>query len=316
MKNHLDQLVYIANLYYEQRLSQSEIAQIVGISRPTVSRMLEEARQTGIVEIIVHDPIRKNMNLSTILREKYNLKEAIVVSGNSKFDIAAERCGRVTAQLISNILDNNMSIGFSWGRAVRAVCNAISPKEYYNVTVAQMAGCLSEKSSQFDGLELAIDVARKLNAKYSNIISPVYVELETLQQALLASKQVKQAIEIASHLDIAFSGIGTVNDKNGSLISSDCSTPEERDEVIRNGAVAHILARLIDKDGNEVLFPNHYPISAPLDAMKNATWSIGISVTKEKAEATLAVINGGYINCLVCDEPLAFELLKLSNFKS
>lgn len=315
MKNHLDQLVYIANLYYEQRLSQSEIAQVVGISRPTVSRMLEEARQTGIVEIIVHDPIRKNMNLSTIIRERYQFKEAIVVAGNSKYDIAVERCGRVAAQLISNILDNNMSLGFSWGRAVRAVCNAISPKEYYNVTVAQMAGCLSVKSSQFDGLELAIDVARKLNASYSNIVSPVYVELETLQKSLFESKQIKQAIEIASNLDIVFSGIGTVNDKNGSLMLSDCSTPEERAEVLQRGAVAHILARLIDKNGKEILFPNHYPVSAPLDAMKNAKWSIGVSVTKEKAEATLAVIKGGYINCLICDEPLAFELLKLSNLE-
>ena len=68
----------------------------------------------------------------------------------------------------------------------------------------------------------------------------------------------------------------------------------------------------MDKDGNEVTFPNHYPIAAPLEALREADWSIGIVASKEKALATLAAIKGGYINCLIADESLALELLKLT----
>ena len=78
------------------------------------------------------------------------------------------------------------------------------------------------------------------------------------------------------------------------------------------GAVGHVLARLMDKDGNEVTFPNHYPIAAPLEALREADWSIGIVASKKKALATLAAIKGGYINCLIADESLALELLKLT----
>ena len=55
MNNHESLLVHVAQLYYQQNLNQSEISKIVGLSRPTVSRMLEEAREVGIVEIIVQN---------------------------------------------------------------------------------------------------------------------------------------------------------------------------------------------------------------------------------------------------------------------
>ena len=75
MNNHESLLVHVAQLYYQQNLNQSEISKIVGLSRPTVSRMLEEAREVGIVEIIVHDPIRKNHDLSARLRDQLGLRE-------------------------------------------------------------------------------------------------------------------------------------------------------------------------------------------------------------------------------------------------
>ena len=59
MNNHESLLVHVAQLYYQQNLNQSEISKIIGLSRPTVSRMLEEAREVGIVEIIVHDPVKR-----------------------------------------------------------------------------------------------------------------------------------------------------------------------------------------------------------------------------------------------------------------
>ena len=299
MNNHESLLVHVAQLYYQQNLNQSEISKIVGLSRPTVSRMLEEAREVGIVEIIVHDPIRKNHDLSARLRDQLGLREALIISGKYQHDVALEKCANEAAQFVSSILDNNMSIGFSWGRAIRAVCNAFQSSEYFNVTVVH------------DGLELATTVAQKFNASYTNIVSPVYVDHMLVQQALLAAPQIKKALAATRNLDIALTGIGTLDDTNG---SSYLFTGSENDLKLAKeyGAVGHVLARLMDKDGNEVTFPNHYPIAAPLEALREADWSIGIVASKEKALATLAAIKGGYINCLIADESLALELLKLT----
>ncbi len=312
MENHNDLLVHISQLYYQQGLSQNEIAKIIGISRPTVSRLLVEAKENGVVEIIVHDPIRKNSDLSIELRQRFNLREVIIVSGTFKPDIALRRCAKAATQFVSSIMENNFSIGFSWGRAITAFCDELKPKEYYNITVAQMAGCLGTGNPQLDGMQLAMEAAKKFNGSYTNIVSPVYVDHMLVQSALLASPQIKKAIAIASNVDIAITGIGTLSDSNSSLLLADCSTEEERNSIIKQGAVGHILARFFDINGNEVFFPNHYPITAPLSAMKTPKWSIGIVSHASKAKATLAAIRGGFINCLIADDPLALALLDLS----
>lgn len=44
-------LVKVAYMYYDENMTQQEIADKLGVSRPSVSRMLQKARQNGIVEI-------------------------------------------------------------------------------------------------------------------------------------------------------------------------------------------------------------------------------------------------------------------------
>ena len=74
-------LVRVAELYYEQGMSQQNIAELLGMSRPTVSRLLEEARACGVVEITVHSPLRKDPVLSARLRRELGLRDAVVLSG-------------------------------------------------------------------------------------------------------------------------------------------------------------------------------------------------------------------------------------------
>ena len=56
MTERTERLAQVASLYYEQDLTQDEIARRAGTSRSTVSRMIQEAREEGVVEIIVHYP--------------------------------------------------------------------------------------------------------------------------------------------------------------------------------------------------------------------------------------------------------------------
>jgi len=312
LDNRNDLLVHISELYYQQNLNQNEIAKILGVSRPTVSRLLEEARDTGIVEIIVHNPIRKNPDLSAKLRNTFHLREAIVISGNYNHDTALSQCAEVAASLVSTILDNNMSLGLSWGRAIYETCNALKPKDYYNVNVVQMAGCLGSGNPYIDGLELALRVAKKFNGTYSNIIAPVYVDNEIVRDYLIESPQIKSTLKKAYNVDIALTGIGSLDDAQGSLNRAGCYTSEEIQVALKNGVTGHILARFMDINGNEIHLKDHYPISAPLKSMHNAEWAIGICVSEEKAKAVLSTINGKYINCLVADESLAKKLLEIA----
>ena len=46
--------------------------------------------------------------------------------------------------------------------------------------------------------------------------------------------------------------------------------------------------------------------------MKKVPLSIVLNATAQKAEATMAVLRGGYADILIVDEPLALKLLELS----
>ena len=50
MSSRTDLLVRISELYYQQNLSQQDISKITGISRPTISRLLDEAKETGVLK--------------------------------------------------------------------------------------------------------------------------------------------------------------------------------------------------------------------------------------------------------------------------
>ncbi|MEG1774677.1 MAG: sigma factor-like helix-turn-helix DNA-binding protein, partial [Oscillospiraceae bacterium] len=59
-RDKLQKLTDIARLYYEQDKTQSEIAALYHVSRPLVSRMLREAKECGIVDIRINDPLEGN----------------------------------------------------------------------------------------------------------------------------------------------------------------------------------------------------------------------------------------------------------------
>ena len=53
----IKRLEVIARMYYEGRLTQREIAYKLGVSRPLISRLLQDARDLGLVEIrVYHNP--------------------------------------------------------------------------------------------------------------------------------------------------------------------------------------------------------------------------------------------------------------------
>jgi deoxyribonucleoside regulator len=77
----IEKMVQIARQYYEQNLTQDEIAANFGLSRPTVSRMLKKALDDKIVFINIIDPFSKSADCSDKLMKALHLKHCIVISG-------------------------------------------------------------------------------------------------------------------------------------------------------------------------------------------------------------------------------------------
>ena len=87
----LFQLAEVSWLYYGEDRTQEQIARETGLSRPTISRMLREARERGIVEIRVHYPFQTAVVLEEALRSRLGLRDCQVLAGSSVDDANDER---------------------------------------------------------------------------------------------------------------------------------------------------------------------------------------------------------------------------------
>lgn len=307
-----DLLIRVAELYYQQGLSQKEIADIIEMSRPSVSRLLDEAKESGIVEIIIHSAVRKNPQLSNQLREALGLREAIVVAGDYDYERGLKICGEAAAAFLGSVLENNQTLGISWGPATKYFCEAAPEREYYNVNVVQMVGCLGTGNPEVDGLELAMRLSGKLKGTYSNIYAPVFVDNELVHSYLIAQTQIASTLRRATQTDVIFTGIGSIGDEQSTLQLAGYITDEDRAQLDARGCAGHLLARFFDDDGREMRLDNLHTISAPLECMSAARWSVGIAATEKKARAALAAVRGGYLNTLIVDESLSRRLLALA----
>src|SRR5690349_4113347 len=72
-------LVKVARLYYEDELTQAEIASRLLISRQKVQRLITQARAEGIVQIAINPIMGVYSALEKGLEKKFGLREAVVV---------------------------------------------------------------------------------------------------------------------------------------------------------------------------------------------------------------------------------------------
>lgn len=106
-------IVKIAQLYYEQDMTQAQIARELGIYRTTISRLLKRGRDQGIVTIAINYDYNENLWLEQQVKQKFGLKDVVVVSGNDEDeDTQLAMMGLHGAQLLDRLLEHGDIVGF------------------------------------------------------------------------------------------------------------------------------------------------------------------------------------------------------------
>lgn len=73
----LTKAIEAAKMYYLFDYNQNEIAKKLGVSRPTVSRLLQQAKSEGIVQIKIIDSTIDVKELSAQLEQTFKLKKQL-----------------------------------------------------------------------------------------------------------------------------------------------------------------------------------------------------------------------------------------------
>ena len=78
-RERISLMVDIASMYYYEGLTQNEIAQRLGMTRLRVNRLLQEAKEQGIVRIEIVNPITNSAEVAAQLAALYRLRDVVVV---------------------------------------------------------------------------------------------------------------------------------------------------------------------------------------------------------------------------------------------
>ena len=118
-------LVEAARLYYEDDLTQSEIAKRLKVSRPLVSKMLQKAKELGIVNIEIRSPLSGNESLLGKMKTRFGLEDGLIIPSNKGNDhLSQKNLISQAADYLQKILASAECIGLGWGATISELVDA------------------------------------------------------------------------------------------------------------------------------------------------------------------------------------------------
>lgn len=309
---NIEFLARVASLYYEEGLTQQRISEELGYSRSAISRFLTAARAAGVVEIRVHHPLQRDLELETELCATFALETVRVLKGyNWEYSRMLPRLGALGARLVEERLRDGMLLGVSWGTAVYEVANALHPPHLPNLTVIQMIGALGTPDPQIDGGELARSYARAFGGRYRIFPAPAVVENPQVQAAIMQERPIRDTLALARKVDMVILGIGTTDPAMSSFVRAEYLTPKEISEIATAGAVGDVCAIHFDLEGNVLENLISARVVGVSDAdLRKIPLRLGVAGGAIKAQAILGALRSGLLNVLVTDDLAAREVLE------
>ncbi len=299
----------VAHAYYVEERAKTQIAQAFGISRFKVARLLDLARETGVVRIEIGRPGDIDVALSREMQGAFGLKQAIVVATpETGSEALREQVGRAGAELLSEIATVNDVLGFGWARSlleIKASLRRLPP-----CPVVQLTGALSRPDADVSSIELVRDIARIGGGPAYFFYAPMLVPDKMTAAVLRRQPEVARAFERFGSVTKAVVGIGgwrppasTVYDALGSA---------ERKALLDHGVAADVSGVLLDADGGPVeIPPTDRMIRISAEELRRIPEVIALAYGPQKAPAALAAIRGGFVTGLVTHASFARALLSL-----
>ncbi len=309
-------LVKVSRFYYEDGLNQDAITARLGLSRSKVSRLMAQARDSGIVQINVVAPQDLFLDAESQLEERFGLKEALVVEaqpGDSQ-DLVSRSIGSAAAGYLVRAIGPRSTIGMCWGSTLRYMAASVMPQRYPNAQVVQIIGGLGQPDAEVHATELCRGVSRSLGCRLTLLPVPGIVADQRTREALLSDVHVQRAIGALDELDIAFVGIGaptpdSVTMRDGSIISR-----SELDGLLRKGAVGDIALRYYGTDGQCIASDiDDRIIGISLEQLGKVPKVVGVSGGPNKVSAIRAALRGELIDVLITDSVTAEKLLEATD---
>lgn len=301
-KNKQEKLTDIARLYYEQDKTQNEIAKIYGVSRPLISRMLKEAKESGIVKIEICPPYDESVRLVEKAKAVFGIRGGVAVHGKGNDNETNDALSREAILFMRGL--KQTSIGLGWGHIIGNLVSYMEKNEPVDglaFKVCPLIGNSGVGNRNYHSNELVRIFAQQCHGAPEYFYAPFIVTSEQEREIFKELESYQVIEKIWTGLDMALVNIGNYPSV------PDFASEARYGEVLRKEkAVGKILNYYLDVKGKIFRSEEDYALQIPLEILETIPHVVGICSANTSPKALVGALRTGYIHYVAAP----WEILK------
>lgn len=308
-KTYEDMMVRAAWMYYYDNMTHQEIAEKLRVSRVKVTRLLQRARRSGVVEIRITRPLPLDFEIGREMEERFHLHDVVVVKGMPSLAATLDEIGRAAVEYLEQVIRPGDVLGFGWSSTVGRM--AAYTDRLQCAGGCQVVDLVGSMLGQVNPYSVSGKVAAALDVPLAALSVPVIVQSEVVHDAIVHDPNIAGTLELARRSTIAVVGVGDVG-PNNALVAGGYLKPAELDNLRARGVVGDVLMRFYDISGQ--------PIEHEADRrIIGLTWAdlthiprvIVLAAGPTKPAPVLGLLRGGFCHTLITDLSTARAILTL-----
>ena len=306
--SHVDTLVRVSRLYYDLGETQGRIAELLGVTRPQVSKLLKQARAEGIVEIRIHDRAPVESPAADALRARFGLDAVHLAPAlTGPEDLTRRSVGRLAAQVLRSSVRDGAIVGIGDGASVSAAVDAL--EEAATPVAATVVPLCGGYWSSGPAREPFRRAGEALGAMTHGLLAPGLVDDEVTKDALIRHAGIRRVLELWTRLDVAFFGIG------GRAWNEAALGPGIAHELETGAAVGEVLIAPFDVDGRFIARDTLRRRTIAFEAaeLPRVPVTIGLAAGPSKVMPVLGALRAGLVSTLVTDVDTAEAVVALDS---
>lgn len=296
----------LASEYFLDGLSKVEIGRRHALSRFQVARLLDEARDEGIVRIQIVDPSAAGRDYATLAQQL----------GISSVTVAAARPGesmraaiaRQAAHLLTSRLREGGRLGVAWSRTLMHLPDTLEVLPA--VDIVQLVGPLSAAGySTAESSALVHTLGARSGGRVWALPTPLVVDSPQVAASLRSMEEVRTTLDAADALDVAVVSLGAWS-AGASTLWARLGADEQR-RAQEAGIVAEICGIMLGGTGavwHSALEDRVIGVRA--DQLRRAR-VIAAAPAVGRPEAVIAAARSGLVDDIVLAPELADQVAAL-----
>ncbi|MCF8479337.1 MAG: sugar-binding transcriptional regulator [Rhodospirillum sp.] len=305
-------------LYYLGGLNQEETSVRLGLTRARVNKLLQQARETGLVSISIDRRDIGLMEVEEVIAKTFGLDQCLCTPALG-FDAVASlppvlaefprrAVGSVAVSLLRDTLvaKPDCVVGTGWGRTLDQLTRQIAGLKAPRARFVSLMGSLTANSA-FNPFEVVQSLARMTGGEGFFLPVPFIADSPADREILMSQRTVSKVLHMARHPDLAIISVGELTE-DSLLRQSGMISAAELTALHEAGAVGDTNGIFFDANGLPVDHPlNQRTLAVGFESLR-ASHVMLLSAGLEKVEATLGLLRNGLVKSLVVDGDAALKI--------